>query len=282
MMLRCCRVCGVILWYITFFIIDGLHMHQTGARMWDTHWAANASDPKGTLVGAVNSVYFYQFSMQQITYHSPPYIIKRGDRLSVNCVYDTTGRRNPTEFGPSSDDEMCLHFLFYYPLLFSPMRNQNPYSVCGSIQLANRTMSTLCGDLNISSWLPSVANPVYPDPLIYAKSSFGHTPQQCSAKDTEGDGEVIGDPTAGLKLGWVAWMFVIIGVIAVLAVVIFLLVKRNWVVEYIGIRSSGAPVSDSEKGYGNHNNNNSNSNTTQLMQGDTNNMPRYGATATRY
>lgn len=42
-------------------------------------------------------------------------VIKKGDRLVIDCVYDTTNRDYITFGGLSSDNEMCLGFLWYYP-----------------------------------------------------------------------------------------------------------------------------------------------------------------------
>jgi hypothetical protein len=41
--------------------------------------------------------------------------IQPGDQLNTHCVYDTTKVTKPVAFGKNSDDEMCMHFLGYYP-----------------------------------------------------------------------------------------------------------------------------------------------------------------------
>ena len=40
--------------------------------------------------------------------------MQHGDKMLIECEYDTTHKKTPTKFGPSSDDEMCNIFFAYY------------------------------------------------------------------------------------------------------------------------------------------------------------------------
>lgn len=100
--------------------IDGMHMHQAGSSIWTTQWRGSEN------LGPFNQISFYEFDFQQITFLNK--VIRRGDRINLNCVYDTSTRTSPTRFAIGSEDEMCMDYFFYYPLLFS---GYNPYVFCG-------------------------------------------------------------------------------------------------------------------------------------------------------
>ncbi|KAM4521948.1 DBH-like monooxygenase protein 2 homolog isoform 1-T1 [Odontesthes bonariensis] len=59
----------------------------------------------------------YNFEMQQIVNLGSIKTIKKGDEISVECTYNTAGRTEATKIGLSTNDEMCLAFLFYYPAI---------------------------------------------------------------------------------------------------------------------------------------------------------------------
>uniref|UniRef100_H3DG29 Monooxygenase, DBH-like 1, like n=1 Tax=Tetraodon nigroviridis TaxID=99883 RepID=H3DG29_TETNG len=59
----------------------------------------------------------YNFEMQQTVHLGNTKTIQQGDEIAVECTYNTTGRRKVTEMGLATTDEMCLAFLFYYPLI---------------------------------------------------------------------------------------------------------------------------------------------------------------------
>jgi hypothetical protein len=83
---------------------ESLHMHQTGVRM------TNELIRNGEVanVGYVDVFEFKQqgsFAVQQDQYKILP-----GDAFRTTCYY-----RNGTKFGYSSQEEMCVVFLLYYP-----------------------------------------------------------------------------------------------------------------------------------------------------------------------
>ena len=85
--------------------IAALHMHQTGVR------ATNEVIRDGEVIhkGAVDFFDFDQqgsFQVQQSEFKVQP-----GDSFRTTCYY-----RDGTEFGSSSQEEMCIAFLLYYPV----------------------------------------------------------------------------------------------------------------------------------------------------------------------
>ncbi|KAK7085007.1 DBH-like monooxygenase protein 1 [Halocaridina rubra] len=57
----------------------------------------------------------YDFNYQQARILSEDMEILPGDSLMVTCGYNSTKRKTPTFGGFSTEDEMCLAFLTYYP-----------------------------------------------------------------------------------------------------------------------------------------------------------------------
>ncbi|XP_030626629.1 DBH-like monooxygenase protein 2 homolog [Chanos chanos] len=57
----------------------------------------------------------YDFEYQQIVNLGETKTIKQGDRVLVECTYNTMGHKAITWGGLETTDEMCLAFLFYYP-----------------------------------------------------------------------------------------------------------------------------------------------------------------------
>ncbi|XP_069961322.1 DBH-like monooxygenase protein 1 [Cherax quadricarinatus] len=57
----------------------------------------------------------YDFNYQQARVLKNEMVILPGDSLIINCGYDATSRKIPTFGGFSTEEEMCLAFLMYYP-----------------------------------------------------------------------------------------------------------------------------------------------------------------------
>uniref|UniRef100_A0A8C5WU91 DOMON domain-containing protein n=1 Tax=Laticauda laticaudata TaxID=8630 RepID=A0A8C5WU91_LATLA len=57
----------------------------------------------------------YDFNLQETRDLKKPVILKPGDEFLVECHYQSTGRTETIFGGPSTLNEMCLIFLFYYP-----------------------------------------------------------------------------------------------------------------------------------------------------------------------
>jgi hypothetical protein len=123
---------------ITVFA-DFLHMHEIGKSMVARHF-------RGTqYLGEINRIDFWDFAFQQVTPVSR--VIRRGDRLQLHCIYDSSTRTAATKFDLGSEDEMCIEFLFYYPRLEN-------YQNCGHLRIDPRSdnTSTLCGQELEMGW----------------------------------------------------------------------------------------------------------------------------------
>eukprot|EP01121_Diplochlamys_sp_Union-15-3_P016925 TRINITY_DN5861_c0_g1_i1.p1 TRINITY_DN5861_c0_g1~~TRINITY_DN5861_c0_g1_i1.p1 ORF type:complete len:467 (-),score=66.23 TRINITY_DN5861_c0_g1_i1:27-1427(-) len=151
---------------ITVFA-DFQHMHQIGKQMWTTHWRGDK------MIGYLNRVDFYSFDFQQNT---PMNIeIQPGDRFNIHCAYDSSSRSSVTKFGESSQDEMCMEFISYYPIITT---DQRPYVFCGYVR--DRTnVGTWCGDINTRQINWNLKNPSIKDPAGTGTITFGKKPTVC-------------------------------------------------------------------------------------------------------
>uniref|UniRef100_A0A673IL13 Monooxygenase, DBH-like 1, like n=1 Tax=Sinocyclocheilus rhinocerous TaxID=307959 RepID=A0A673IL13_9TELE len=59
----------------------------------------------------------YDFEYQDVMNLGKTKTVKLGDKLLVECTYNTENRSTLTWGGLSTSDEMCLAFLFYYPAM---------------------------------------------------------------------------------------------------------------------------------------------------------------------
>ncbi|XP_050717468.1 DBH-like monooxygenase protein 1 isoform X2 [Eriocheir sinensis] len=71
-----------------------------------------------------------------------------GDSFILECLYDSSGRTDPTFGGPGSRDEMCLAFLLYYPKV--PLTNCESHPALGNIYrpLGVKNIQTLNKEVN--------------------------------------------------------------------------------------------------------------------------------------
>jgi len=143
---------------ITLFA-DFLHMHQIGSRMYSTQWRGTEN------LGIINSVDFWDFDFQQTTMVNR--VIKRGDRINTQCMYDSSNKVNVTTFGLATDSEMCVEFLYYYPKMYH-------FDVCGYYRKGNQNF-TACGAFDLpSAVIINERNPVAIDgvnPVSFASQN---------------------------------------------------------------------------------------------------------------
>ncbi|XP_048063469.1 DBH-like monooxygenase protein 2 homolog [Megalobrama amblycephala] len=59
----------------------------------------------------------YNFEYQEVTNLGKTKTVQLGDKLLVECTYNTENRNTLTMGGLSTSNEMCLAFLFYYPAM---------------------------------------------------------------------------------------------------------------------------------------------------------------------
>jgi len=106
-----------------------MHMHALGAYFETTVYPnETAATPTLRLTAE-----YYSGDAQQNRMFDPPFVIRRGNRVRTRCVFKNTGTR-PVGFGTSSDEEMCIHFLYYYPLQSLVYCGGGPsaFGVCGA------------------------------------------------------------------------------------------------------------------------------------------------------
>eukprot|EP00756_Hemistasia_phaeocysticola_P026013 Hpha_TRINITY_DN16036_c3_g6::TRINITY_DN16036_c3_g6_i1::g.120620::m.120620 len=101
---------------------SNLHMHVHGKRMVSI---LHKQDGTSTYI---NRAEYYNFDSQQ-TRMIKPLVVEPGDTLNLHCVFE-----NPSDtavsFNLGSNDEMCMEFLNYYPILKRP-GDGIPINFCG-------------------------------------------------------------------------------------------------------------------------------------------------------
>ncbi|KAM9324561.1 putative DBH-like monooxygenase protein 2 [Gastrophryne carolinensis] len=97
-----------------------LHGHLTVHGMRVMHYR------NGTLIGSLGEDKRYDFSFQQVRHLPKPVTVKVGDQIVLECAHKSLDREIVTFGGPSTINEMCVVFLFYYPVI--------PIAACWSLQ----------------------------------------------------------------------------------------------------------------------------------------------------
>ena len=54
----------------------------------------------------------WDFNWQQAYFYSSPISVSAGDRVTIDCTYDTSAADAITTFGEGTEDEMCLSFFY--------------------------------------------------------------------------------------------------------------------------------------------------------------------------
>lgn len=92
-----------------------LHMHQTGAAMYTQQIRDGVVVDSTTESGRKIDAYGANF--QDV--NSASLEMRPGDSFRTTCIYDTGKKRDANmksvSFGLSTDSEMCIDFVFYYP-----------------------------------------------------------------------------------------------------------------------------------------------------------------------
>ncbi|XP_069835958.1 DBH-like monooxygenase protein 2 isoform X1 [Dendropsophus ebraccatus] len=88
-----------------------LHGHLTAYGVRILHYR------NGTLIGSLGEDKKYDFNFQQVRHFPKDLTIKMGDQIVVECTSNTMDREGVTFGGPSTLNEMCAGFLFYYPIV---------------------------------------------------------------------------------------------------------------------------------------------------------------------
>ncbi|KYO37527.1 DBH-like monooxygenase protein 1 precursor isoform A [Alligator mississippiensis] len=86
-----------------------LHTHLTGRGVRVVQYR------NGKQLGFICADNKYDFNLQETRDLKEILIVKAGDEILVECTFETLDRTGITFGGPSTLNEMCLAFLFYYP-----------------------------------------------------------------------------------------------------------------------------------------------------------------------
>lgn len=151
-----------------------LHMHTTGMTIY-----TNRFSKEEQFLGKLSSVNFWNDRFQKSRALPEPIILSPGQQLATTCVYDTSKRAN-TKFGLSTRDEMCIHFLQYYPVQRDPQNGQE-INLCGFAKIPFLNLGgTLCGDnaQGIRNVVSFVRNPKFED-NIGSPTDFGDRVKSC-------------------------------------------------------------------------------------------------------
>lgn len=115
-----------------------LHAHLAGRKLKLRHFRGNEELPW------IDVDNYYDFNYQQNKLLAKPRKVLRGDQLTVECTYDSTGNQGRIVTGGlSTHEEMCEAILYYYP--------KQSMSICGSTQDIKEHMELL-GILNYTRY----------------------------------------------------------------------------------------------------------------------------------
>ncbi|XP_043102167.1 DBH-like monooxygenase protein 2 homolog [Puntigrus tetrazona] len=128
-----------------------LHTHLAGRKVRVGHF--RGGEQIDLLVADEN----YDFEYQEVTNFGKTKTVKLGDRLLVECTYNTENRDTLTWGGFSTTDEMCLAFLFYYPAM--------NLSGCSSFP-DSKSLQSAMGAADITSWLNIMFTRTWDDTTI--------------------------------------------------------------------------------------------------------------------
>ena len=85
-----------------------LHMHESGSKMVSSHY-------RGDSLIRESYVDHYDFNIAgSYAVIQEPFAVEAGDRFTTTCYYQSD---KEVKFGLASDEEMCINFIMYYPVM---------------------------------------------------------------------------------------------------------------------------------------------------------------------
>eukprot|EP00245_Coleochaete_scutata_P017234 TRINITY_DN834_c0_g4_i1.p1 TRINITY_DN834_c0_g4~~TRINITY_DN834_c0_g4_i1.p1 ORF type:complete len:1008 (-),score=127.44 TRINITY_DN834_c0_g4_i1:889-3912(-) len=87
-----------------------LHQHLLGKQLW-TKLYRNSQEI--TTIGRAD---YYDFEFQTMVRPPRPVVVFPGDVLKTTCIWDSSNRNDVTLGGESTQNEMCMNYMLYYPL----------------------------------------------------------------------------------------------------------------------------------------------------------------------
>lgn len=166
---------------------SGLHMHRTGQKIWTNHY-----DKSGEFKATREAISFWSDAWQKFG-PTKPWTIQPGDTLTTSCIYDTTNKPE-TKWGLETKDEMCMQFLFVYPVPKLKPDGRKLY-FCGVFAPpgTNETATT-CSAANVGTsktGILPIQNPSFED-RQGLNDTFGDKPKTCRSAESTTDGEAKG------------------------------------------------------------------------------------------
>lgn len=125
----------------------------------------------------LKQVNFWSNDHQYFTRFPKPKVIRPGDKLSTTCIFDTR-KRPSAKFGLATKDEMCIDFLYYYPVQRRDPSDGARFECHAQLFRGANFTGTACGDplKDVTFGLPS--NPTFKD-TVGRPDIFGKEPDQC-------------------------------------------------------------------------------------------------------
>ncbi|CAK9018536.1 DBH-like monooxygenase protein 2 homolog [Durusdinium trenchii] len=93
-----------------------MHGHQIARKLWATRERANQPTE------LISCEPRYDFDLQEITALRDTFQLKRGDKITVHCVYNSSARTAVTRGSDGTTDEMCMGLFLFYPALDFSLR----------------------------------------------------------------------------------------------------------------------------------------------------------------
>ena len=103
---------------------SNLHAHYKGKTLWSEIWR------DGKFLSNTNKIEYWSNGFQSHT--KTRFTVQPGDTLVTNCVFDV--RKGETWYGSTTQDEMCMEFLFYYPVQYVDEDKTVVLDKCGPIR----------------------------------------------------------------------------------------------------------------------------------------------------
>lgn len=172
-----------------------LHMHGTGKRIVSSH-IRNGNILREAFVD------YYDFSMSGAhAIKQPDYEVTPGDSFQVNCYYDVAPSQNTT-FGLGSQNEMCVAFHWYYPIIpkFHGYCGFNIYfdPACSG----NYSNHSLSGEEDLQRVFGSKSKSCIAGQEVTVSKEF--------ATSSSSSANIIMLPLPSLLIGFLTWMVVIL------------------------------------------------------------------------
>lgn len=155
-----------------------LHMHRTGRQASTNVFFPPEADGETKLKTSLNQVSFWSDKFQHATRVYKQVELKPGEQIQTSCTYDTTKRPNVT-FGFSTEQEMCMDFVMYYPMQIDPV-TKHEINLCAFARFrgVNRTACFDAGRIREvfrrPRTFPQASNPAFFD-HVGAATNFSTT-----------------------------------------------------------------------------------------------------------